>query len=93
MSTVLKTFVAYLKRPALYPELGRKIIKNIIMKYGVVISFNTIKQMGNIKDNTTNIEYGFLKADCPHAVEMLDEVKFDVVFEKNKNKAINVQLA
>ncbi|MEF9478182.1 hypothetical protein OWR28_11265 [Chryseobacterium sp. 1B4] len=28
MSTVLKTFVAYLKRPALYPELGRKIIKN-----------------------------------------------------------------
>lgn len=26
--TVLKTFVAYLKRPALYPELGRKIIKN-----------------------------------------------------------------
>ncbi len=63
------------------------------MKYGVVISFNIIKQMGNIKDNTTNIEYGFLKADCPHAVEMLDEVKFDVVFEKNKNKAINVQLA
>jgi predicted O-methyltransferase YrrM len=30
MSTVLKTFVAYLKRPALYPELGRKIIKNTI---------------------------------------------------------------
>ncbi|WP_330746482.1 O-methyltransferase [Chryseobacterium sp. CP-77] len=28
MSTVLKTFVAYLKRPPLYPELGRKIIKN-----------------------------------------------------------------
>lgn len=63
------------------------------MKYGVVISFNTAKQIGNIKDNTTNIEYGFLKADCPHEVEMLDEVKFDVVFEKNKNKAINVKLA
>jgi len=32
MSTVLKTFVAYLKRPALYPELGRKIIKNTISR-------------------------------------------------------------
>lgn len=27
---VLKTFVAYLKRPDLYPELGRKIVKNTI---------------------------------------------------------------
>lgn len=27
---VLKTFIAYLKRPDLYPELGRKIIKNTI---------------------------------------------------------------
>ncbi|MCS3532443.1 O-methyltransferase [Chryseobacterium sp. JUb7] len=27
---VLKTFVAYLKRPDLYPELGRKIIKNTV---------------------------------------------------------------
>ena len=32
MSTVLKTFVAYLKRPALYPELGRKIIKNTVRR-------------------------------------------------------------
>ncbi|SMO64702.1 Methyltransferase domain-containing protein [Chryseobacterium rhizoplanae] len=32
MSTVLKTFVAYLRRPALYPELGRKIIKNTISR-------------------------------------------------------------
>lgn len=32
MSTVLKTFVAYLKRPALYPELGRKIIKNTVSR-------------------------------------------------------------
>lgn len=30
ISTVLKTFVAYLKRPGLYPELGRKIIKNTV---------------------------------------------------------------
>lgn len=30
ISRVLKTFVAYLKRPDLYPELGRKIIKNTI---------------------------------------------------------------
>src|SRR5690606_30919695 len=27
---VLKTFIAYLKRPDLYPELGRKIIKNTV---------------------------------------------------------------
>ncbi|MET3535519.1 class I SAM-dependent methyltransferase [Chryseobacterium limigenitum] len=27
---VLKTFVAYLKRPDLYPELGRKIVKNTV---------------------------------------------------------------
>ncbi len=30
ISRVLKTLVAYLKRPGLYPELGRKIIKNTI---------------------------------------------------------------
>lgn len=30
ISRVLKTFVAYLKRPGLYPELGRKIIKNTV---------------------------------------------------------------
>ncbi len=30
ISRVLKTFVAYLKRPDLYPELGRKIIKNTV---------------------------------------------------------------
>lgn len=62
------------------------------MKNGVVISFNLDKQMGNIRDKTTAIEYRFLKTDCPHKVEILDEVKFDVVFEKNRNKAINVQL-
>ncbi|WP_076444202.1 class I SAM-dependent methyltransferase [Chryseobacterium sp. RU37D] len=27
---VLKTFIAYLKRPDLYPELGRKIVKNTV---------------------------------------------------------------
>ncbi len=30
ISRVLKTFIAYLKRPDLYPELGRKIIKNTL---------------------------------------------------------------
>ncbi|MBB4806627.1 putative O-methyltransferase YrrM [Chryseobacterium defluvii] len=30
ITRVLKTFIAYLKRPDLYPELGRKIIKNTI---------------------------------------------------------------
>lgn len=30
ISRILKTFVAYLKRPRLYPELGRKIIKNTL---------------------------------------------------------------
>nr|WP_262911667.1 class I SAM-dependent methyltransferase [Chryseobacterium sp. PS-8] len=30
ISRVLKTFVAYLKRPDLYPELGRKIVKNTV---------------------------------------------------------------
>lgn len=29
LARVFKTFIAYLKRPDLYPELGRKIIKNI----------------------------------------------------------------
>ncbi len=33
MSTVIKTFVAYLKRPALYPELGRKIKKIILIPH------------------------------------------------------------
>ena len=30
ITRIVKTFVAYLKRPDLYPELGRKIIKNTI---------------------------------------------------------------
>jgi predicted O-methyltransferase YrrM len=30
VSRVLKTFIAYLKRPDLYPELGRKIVKNTV---------------------------------------------------------------
>ena len=29
ITRILKTFIGYLKRPDLYPELGRKIIKNI----------------------------------------------------------------
>jgi len=50
---VLKTFIAYLKRPDLYPELGRKIIKNTINrgnafkgkeKTGSWASFNAISQ-------------------------------------------------
>lgn len=32
VSRVTKTFIAYLKRPDLYPELGRKIIKNIFRR-------------------------------------------------------------
>ncbi|MCX8533619.1 class I SAM-dependent methyltransferase [Chryseobacterium luquanense] len=32
IARVLKTFIGYLKRPDLYPELGRKIIKNIFKR-------------------------------------------------------------
>ncbi len=32
ISSVLKTFIAYLKRPDLYPELRRKIIKNTLQR-------------------------------------------------------------
>ncbi|WP_089743618.1 class I SAM-dependent methyltransferase [Chryseobacterium taihuense] len=34
IARVLKTFIGYLKRPDLYPELGRKIIKNTINRNG-----------------------------------------------------------
>ncbi|RZK59653.1 MAG: cold-shock protein [Pedobacter sp.] len=61
------------------------------MRYGVVISFNSAKGIGNIKDNSTNIEYGFTKADCPHEVEILDEVAFEVTTENHKMRAINVK--
>jgi hypothetical protein len=30
ITRVVKTFIGYLKRPDLYPELGRKILKNTI---------------------------------------------------------------
>lgn len=63
------------------------------MRYGVVISFNSIKGIGNIKDNSTNIEYGFSKVNCPHEVEILDEVAFEVETENHKMKAIKVKLA
>ncbi|WP_199117366.1 hypothetical protein [Pedobacter sp. ASV28] len=63
------------------------------MRYGVVISFNSIKGIGNIKDNTTNITYSFTKADCPHEVEILDEVAFEVMTEKHKMRAIKVKLS
>lgn len=63
------------------------------MRYGVVISFNTVKQMGVVKDNTTNITYSFKKKDCPHEVEILDEVAFEVTTEKSKMSAINVKLS
>lgn len=63
------------------------------MRYGVVISFNSIKGIGNIKDSSTNIEYGFLKADCPHEVEILDEVAFEVVTENHKMRATKVKLS
>lgn len=61
------------------------------MRYGVVISFNTEKKIGVVKDNTTNITYGFKKVDCPHDVEILDEVAFEVTTEKSKMNAINVK--
>lgn len=61
------------------------------MRYGVVISYNSIKEIGNIKDNSTNIEYSFTKADCPHEVEILDEVGFEVITENHKMRAINVK--
>lgn len=32
ITRVLKTFIGYLKRPGLYPELGRKIIKNTVSR-------------------------------------------------------------
>jgi len=62
------------------------------MKYGIVVSFNSIKQSGVIKDNRTNQEYTFLKSDCPHAVEMLDEVAYDIEEKRNKMVAVNVKL-
>jgi len=62
------------------------------MKYGVVISFNSAKQVGNIKDNTTNEEYTFLKSDCPHEVEILDEVGYEIQIENNKKTAVKVKL-
>lgn len=34
ITRVLKTFIGYLKRPDLYPELGRKILKNTINRGG-----------------------------------------------------------
>lgn len=62
------------------------------MKYGVVVSFNSFKGIGNIKDNRTNEEYSFLKSDCPHEVEILDEVGYKIVTEKNKTRAIEIKL-
>jgi len=62
------------------------------MRYGVVISFNTSKGVGNIKDNSTNIEYTFLKADCPHEVEILDEVGFEIATENDKKTATKIKL-
>jgi cold shock CspA family protein len=63
------------------------------MKYGVVISFNSLKGIGNIQDNTTKEEYNFLKSDCPHEVEILDEVGYEIVTENNKTTAIKVKLS
>jgi len=63
------------------------------MKYGVVISFNSIKGIGSIQDNRTKEEYTFLKSDCPHEVEILDEVGYEIVTEKNKVRAIQVKLS
>lgn len=61
------------------------------MRYGVVISFNSIKGVGNIKDNTTNEEYAFSKKDCPHEVEILDEVSFEPIIENDKKLATKVK--
>jgi cold shock CspA family protein len=61
------------------------------MRYGVVISFNSTKGIGNIKDNTTHEEYAFSKEDCPHEVEILDEVAFEPVTENNKKTATKVK--
>lgn len=61
------------------------------MRYGVVISFNSMKGIGNIKDNTTNEEYAFSKEDCPHEVEILDEVSFEPVTENDKKRATKVK--
>lgn len=63
------------------------------MRYGVVISFNVIKNTGIVKDNTTNITYSFTKADCGHEVDILDEVAFEVATEKSKMRAINLKLS
>jgi hypothetical protein len=63
------------------------------MRYGVVTSFNSSKGIGNIKDNTKNEEYTFLKADCPHEVEIFDEVAYELLTVDNKTTAVKVKLA
>ena len=62
------------------------------MRYGVVTSFNASKGFGNIKDNTKNEEYTFLKADCPDEVEIYDEVAYELQTVDGKTTAIKVKL-
>lgn len=61
------------------------------MRYGVVISFNSARGIGNIKDNTTHEEYAFSKEDCPHEVEIFDEVAFEPAIEGDKKIAKKVK--
>ncbi|WP_312343538.1 class I SAM-dependent methyltransferase [Chryseobacterium binzhouense] len=85
ITRVLKTFIGYLKRPDLYPELGRKIIKN------------TINRKSAFKGKeATNLWASKIAISQPNAISKLFGVDFQSFSEKypqEYQKALDAQNA
>ena len=83
ITRVLKTFIGYLKRPDLYPELGRKIKKNIFNRNSAF--------KGKVKTNLWASEIAISQKE---AIEMLfkrDYHLFSELYPKEFENALKIQ--
>ncbi len=82
---VAKTFVAYLKRPDLYPELGRKIYKNIFNRQSAF--------KGKEKTNQWASSIAISQEEAIKKLFNLDFQKFSEKFSERYQKALATQNA
>ncbi|PQA96642.1 Methyltransferase domain-containing protein [Chryseobacterium piscicola] len=85
ITRILKTFIGYLKRPDLYPELGRKIIKNIFNRNSAF--------KGKEKTNLWASEIAISQKNALKKLFHIDFKEFSELYPKEFKKALDTQNA
>ena len=85
ITRVLKTFIGYAKRPDLYPELGRKIIKNIFNRNSAF--------KGKEKTNLWASQIAVSQTDAVNKLFNIELQLFSEIYPKEFQKAVGIQHA